>query len=234
MIAISQTAANDLDSLLGISDETVSVIHNGIDLAKWRPDEHVDDIAELNAVGLRPDGFLLFSGDTDWRKNHAGMFAALRRLRDQGSDLLLVCTGGLDHSRRFAMVAKAAQAGVSDAVIFTGQVSDSTLFALYRQALAVIFVSFEEGFGRPLVEAFACGTPVITSNLSSMAEIASDAAILVSPTDTDEIAGAIKSLVQDPELRLDLQRRGRERVAHFTLEQQRLAIEQAYLSFPLS
>lgn len=106
--------------------------------------------------------------------------------------------------------------GIAERMIFTGRVSEETLAALYRGAICLCFVSLYEGFGLPIVEAFASGTPVISANVSSMPEIAGDAALLVDPYNIGEIAQALHRLCEDEVLRSTLIRLGRARVAQFT------------------
>lgn len=106
--------------------------------------------------------------------------------------------------------------GISNRLLFTGKVSEDDLAALYRGALFLVFPSFYEGFGLPIVEAFASGTPVITSNVTSMPEIAGDAALLVDPNNIHDIAAAIEKLYNSSELRAELVQRGFKRVENFT------------------
>lgn len=106
--------------------------------------------------------------------------------------------------------------GVADRLVFTGRVSEETLASLYRGASCLCFASLYEGFGLPIIEAFASGTPVITSNVTSMPEIAGDAAILVDPYDTASIAQALNRLHKDNDFRTLLVERGRRRAEQFT------------------
>jgi alpha-1,3-rhamnosyl/mannosyltransferase len=108
--------------------------------------------------------------------------------------------------------------GVRDALSFLSYVPDADLKALYRSAVAQLYVSRYEGFGHPIVEAMAAGCPVVTSNRSSTAEIAKDAALLVDPEDHAQIADAIFQLLSHPEQRRDLCERGTERARRFSLE----------------
>jgi glycosyltransferase involved in cell wall biosynthesis len=101
-------------------------------------------------------------------------------------------------------------------VIFVGPVVEARLPALYRGAEALVFPSLYEGFGLPLLEALACGTPVVTSNVTAMPEIAGDAALLVDPTAIDEIAAAMKKIVSDTVLRQQLREKAIARAAHYT------------------
>jgi glycosyltransferase involved in cell wall biosynthesis len=104
---------------------------------------------------------------------------------------------------------------VSERVRFTGRVSEGELAKLYRSALCLCFISHYEGFGLPIIEAFASGTPVITSNVTSMPEIAGDAALLVNPNNIVEISDALLKISQDNALRAKLIKRGYERAAYF-------------------
>jgi len=108
------------------------------------------------------------------------------------------------------------QLKIDDAVSFIGNVPDDKLAELYRSASALLFVSLFEGFGLPIVEAMASGTPVITSSVASMPEIAGDAAVLVDPTDIGAIGDAMRSLATDAALRQTLRERGLERARHFS------------------
>jgi glycosyltransferase involved in cell wall biosynthesis len=108
--------------------------------------------------------------------------------------------------------------GLRDRVEFIGQVSDEELAALYRGAVALLFPSLYEGFGLPPLEAMACGTPVLTSNLTSLPEVVGDAALLVDPYDVEAIAHGIRRLVEDSALREELRRKGLERAKLFTWE----------------
>ena len=113
----------------------------------------------------------------------------------------------------FAQVRKL---GIADRVVLTGYVPDADLPALLSGALAFVFPSLYEGFGLPVLEAMACGTPVICSNTSSLPEVAGEAALLVDPLDSHELAGAIHRIATDARLRRLLVARGLEQVARFS------------------
>jgi glycosyltransferase involved in cell wall biosynthesis len=104
-------------------------------------------------------------------------------------------------------------------VRFLGRVSDLDLMLLYSLADVFVFPSFFEGFGVPPIEAMACGTPVITSNTSSLPEVVGDAALLVNPYKTSEIASAITRVLEDAQLQEDLRQKGLQRAAQFTWQQ---------------
>jgi len=233
IIAISDATAGDLKALLEVPARKITVVRHGIDHRRWQPLPSPRDADRVAALDLSERPFVLFLGDADWRKNHRAMFQALgrvaRRRQEQGA-ITLAWAGRLATNRLALLRADAARYHVSDIVQFLGHVEDPTLHALYRKALATLFVSHAEGFGLPVLEGMAMGCPVITSNCSSMPEIAGDGAILVDPCDDDEIARAIMDLADHPDRRDELRRRGLARAARFTQERQAretLAVYQA-------
>jgi glycosyltransferase involved in cell wall biosynthesis len=113
---------------------------------------------------------------------------------------------------------KVAQLGLQEQVTFTGYVPDEDLPALYNAAELFVFPSLYEGFGLPVLEAMACGAPVVTSNTSSLPEVAGDAAILVDPYDVNAIAQAMRQVLEDPALAEALRQKGLERAKLFTWE----------------
>ena len=133
------------------------------------------------------------------------------------SDVQLVLAGkrGWLYDDLFAQVTRL---GLASRVIFPGYVEEADLPALLSGALALVFPSLYEGFGIPVLEAGACGVPVITSNTSSLPEVAGDAALLVDPHDVDAIADAMFRIATDAELRAELDRRGQENVKRFSWE----------------
>ncbi|MEI8167768.1 MAG: glycosyltransferase family 1 protein, partial [Chloroflexales bacterium] len=112
----------------------------------------------------------------------------------------------------------AADQGIADSVRFAGFVPEEHLVALYHAAELLVYPSLYEGFGLPVVEAMACGTPVITSPVGSIPEVAGDAALLIDPQDTGALVAAMQRLVESPELRQDLIARGYERLKLFSWE----------------
>ncbi len=116
------------------------------------------------------------------------------------------------------LFAQVTRLGLASRVVFPGYVEEADLPALLSGALALVFPSLYEGFGIPVLEAGACGVPVITSNTSSLPEVAGDAALLVDPHDVDAIADAMFRIATDAELRAELDRRGQENVKRFSWE----------------
>jgi len=220
IIAVSETTASDLVTQLGIPAGKISVVYNGVDLSRFSPEVAPRDSEARARQGLEGRNYLLYVGAGDWRKNPDGMFAALSRARRRapGLDLCLAWAGRLNQENGQAVGELAVRHGVTRDVHMLGYVSDEDLGALNRGAVAQLFVSRSEGFGYPIVEAMASGCPVITSNRSSMAELAGDAALMVDPEEPDEIAEAIVALGESESERRRFRDRGAVRCRYFSLD----------------
>jgi glycosyltransferase involved in cell wall biosynthesis len=182
----------------------------------------VTDPATLAAVraryGLGDAPFVLAVGTLQPRKNYVRLiqaFAAISNLQPLTSNLHLVIAGGKGW-RYDAIFAEVEKLGLRDRVLFPGFVADADLPALYSAARVLAYPSIYEGFGLPMLEAMACGTPVVTSTASCMPEVAGDAALLVPPTDVDALAAALDRALTDEALRADLIAKGRARARQFS------------------
>jgi len=220
IIAISRATAQELIARLDVPRHRISVVHNGIDPDLWSAELRPDDGPRLAALGLRGGPYLLCVGAVDARKNVDGILFGLKRAQDlvQNRQLVLVWVGPLSRVERIELDGLCKSRGLAPSVITVGLVSDEDLAALYRHATGLVFASRREGFGFPVVEAMASGCPVITSNRSSMVEVADGAAVMVDPEDTGAIADAMVLLYGDEAERERLRRAGLERAGQFTLE----------------
>jgi glycosyltransferase involved in cell wall biosynthesis len=158
--------------------------------------------------------YLLYVGNHKPHKNLGRLIRALAQLRD-GSSLRLLLVGPVEPE----LLALARSAGVADRLVFLGDVPDERLPALYRGAVAFVFPSLHEGFGLPPLEAMACGTPVVSSLATSLAEVVGDAALAVDPLDVDSIAAGIDRIVGDEQLRRELRACGLARAARFSWDE---------------
>jgi glycosyltransferase involved in cell wall biosynthesis len=236
VIAISRATARDLEQQLDLGPSRVCVVLSGIEASRWQaprqPEEEARQLEQLSLSGRR---FITYVGDADWRKNAEGMLRALALARQRVPELELVWVGtpsSQTHDRKRR--AEAERAGVSGAVRFLGRVSDAALGAIYRASLATLLVSRAEGFGYPVLEAMAAGCPVIASNISSLPEVAGDAALLVDPEAPNAIADAITLLARDPARRLELLHEGSKRAKSLDLLRQArgtLAVYRSMLDF---
>ncbi len=223
IIAISSYTADDLRAQLGIDASRVSVVYNGVDLSRWVAyGDLQSDGAILSSFGLRRSAYVLYVGAAAWRKNRDGMLRGLRHARELRPDLglQLACAGRLSAQESSAIDKAARDLGIRHAVHLLGFVPDRDLAALYRNAAAHVLVSRYEGFGLTIVEAMACGCPVITTRRTALAEVAGDAAVDVDPEDHDAIGEAFVRVTTDPSLRADLSHRGLARAAQFSNDRQ--------------
>lgn len=176
--------------------------------------------------------YLLYLGRHDPYKNLARLIQAFAQLPAGAADLKLWIGGG--GNRRFtpALQAQVEALGLGPRVRFLGYVPEADLPRLINQALALVFPSLWEGFGLPVLEAMACGTPVITSNLAALPEVAGDAALLIDPYQVGELAAAMAAVWQDRQLWQQLHRAGLERAQGFSWAKTgsaTAAVLQAYL-----
>ena len=193
---------------LAIPAERTAVVPLGVD-ERFRP-MAVDADWLKRRFGIdRP--YVLCVGTLEPRKNLLSVVAALERLRWLDDAITLVAVGGRGW-KTTAIDAKLADAPV----IATGRVEDDDLVKLYAGAACFVFPSFGEGFGLPVLEAMACGAPVVTSDRTSLPEVAGDAALLVDPGSVEAIGDAIERVVRDPALASRLEARGRERASRFS------------------
>ncbi len=209
LIAVSETTAGELIDRLGADWRVVRTIHEGVDPGFVEGDDGAPD-------GV-PSSYLLFVSTLEPRKNVAGVLRAFRLLVEwgYGGDLVLVGRWGwhTDGIRQ-----ELDDSPVRGRVLHLDYVDRMRLAALYRHADALLFPSWLEGFGLPLVESMACGTPVITSGTSAMPEIAGPAAVYVDPASPHGIASATAALLADSQHRERLVRLGRERARKFSWE----------------
>lgn len=180
---------------------------------EFRPCGPQEQAAVRSRYGLDKD-FLLFVGAITRRKNIRRLLAAFREV-SKARDVVLILAGrpGYGAAEELAPI---GELGLKDRVRLLGYVAEADLPALYSSAKLFLFPSLYEGFGIPVLEAMACGTPVVTSDCSSLPEVAGGAALLVDPSDIHAIAEAALRLLDDEPLRQDLAARGIERAKQFS------------------
>lgn len=216
VITVSEYSARDIEALYSLPRNRIVVIHNGVS-DDFRPMTAADGAGLLRRLGLQGERFILFVGGADPRKNHRTFLAACGQRLAQLQAYRLVLVG--DQTHRFGDLQQSAhQYGLADRVVCTGRLPMVELRLLYSQTDLFVFPSIYEGFGMPVLEAMACGAPVITSNRTALPEVAGEAAILVNPEKADELADAIVRVLEDRTLRAELKARGFERARQFTWE----------------
>lgn len=205
IIAISETTKNDIMDIYNVSEEKISVVPLAHSLL------NADDLL-LNLTAKLPQRYLLFVGQRDRYKNFQFLATAISELLKNEDDLSILCTGpsfSKSETDFFDFL------GISHK-IFHYFATDAELTCLYRNAEAFIFPSLYEGFGIPVLEAFACDCPVLLSKSGSLPEIGGEAAIYFDPKSAGEIGTAVKRVIYDSDLRQSLIRKGRERLKHFS------------------
>jgi len=216
ILTVSRFSAGEITAAYGIPPERMTVTPLGVDSAFVAVDGR--HRGELPPGVSSP--YLLHVGDLHERRNLAMLVGAVlsaRRESEAARALSLVLVG-TDLGVGDAVCAMAERAGAADAVVRLDSVNERRLRALYQGSVALAYPSFYEGFGLPLVEAMACGAPVIASNVASMPEVLGDAGILIDPTDEAAWTRAMIDLLNSAEMRGRLREAGRRRAAEFTWE----------------
>jgi len=214
ILADSQSTRRDLIALLSVEPERVSVLYPGVE-GRFRPVEDGRELARVRARYALPERFVLGLGTLQPRKNFATLMEAFRRL--PAADLHLVIAGGRGWMFEDTL-ALAEQPDLVGRVHFPGFVDDADLPALYTLARVFAFPSWYEGFGLPVLEAMACGTPVVAADNSSLPEVVGEAGLLVDAADAEAVAEALERILGDAELRARLIAAGREQAAKFRWE----------------
>jgi glycosyltransferase involved in cell wall biosynthesis len=217
IVTVSHSTRRDLLRLHGLAPERVTVVHEAASPA-FRP---IGDRGRLNSIRAKyglPDRFVLYVGTIEPRKNLARLIDAFAQARHRGITHDLVCVGPYGWSSR-DLVGRIERLGLSSHVHFTGYVPFEDLPVIYNLGELFVFPSLYEGFGLPVVEAMASGTPVLTANTSSLVEIAGDGAETVDPTNTEALGAAIYGLLTDEPRRRDLAQRGWQRSRAFSWSQ---------------
>jgi glycosyltransferase involved in cell wall biosynthesis len=215
VFTISEHSKTDLVRMTGFPEERTHVVYPAPAPGMEAPADEGKISALRERLGLRED-YLLYVGGYDYRKNLEILLGAYGHARKKGLSLPLVMAGGMSspYGRRIRQLA--GEAGPNSGIHFVGHISDMDLPALYAGARLFLYPSLYEGFGLPVVDAMACGAPVISSNAASLPEAAGDAAVLLDPEDETSWSDAILRVAGDDGLREDLRRRGRHHAAKFS------------------
>lgn len=206
-ICVSRCTLEMTADLFKLDRSRMHVVYNGVG-EQFKPVPAAQARAEVTQVFGLDGPYFLFVGKLESRKNVVRILEAFDRFRREAGDpVKLVLAGRRTHLTE-GVEETIRACGMADAVVEIGYVPDETLPALYSAAQALVFPTLWEGFGIPVIEAMACGTPVITSNLSSLPEVAGDAALLVDPYSVDDIGAAMLRLWREPALAAGLSARG--------------------------
>lgn len=215
VITVSENSKRDIVHMLRIPESKVTVVYNGVSEAFRRLNR--EECRDYLAAKYSIDGdFVLAPGGLSKNKNIPSLIAAMRSLKEMGRTESLVLLGDIVNPEFKYVSILARQPGLEGTVVFPGFVPREDLPAFYNAASVVAYPTLYEGFGFPVLEAMACGTPVVTSDNSSLPEIAGGAALLVNPMIPDEIAGAMNRVLTEDSLREELSSRGLCHARQFT------------------
>ena len=215
VLTVSEASKRDILEYFRVPESKVTVIYNAID-ERFHEEPPADEVMRVQERYQLTDPFILYAGNIKPHKNLERLIEAFHMVRRGELEHIKLLIIG-DEISKYATLRRAVHRyKLHKHVRFFGFVPDATLAILYRLARVFVFPSLYEGFGLPPLEAMASGTPVITSNLSSLPEVVGDAAMLIDPYQPDAIAGAMRRVLQDERLRDDMRERGLARVREFS------------------
>ncbi len=217
ILTVSEASKLDILRYCKVPEQKVVVVHNAID-ERFSTVPDAEDVARVRERYQLTHGFILYVGNIKPHKNLVRLIEAFARVRRGPHEDLKLLIIGDQISKLPALRLAVHHHKLHKHVRFLGYIPDETLSVLYRLAAAFVFPSLYEGFGLPPLEAMACGAPVVTSNTSSLPEVAGDAAVLVDPYSVDAIVEGIERVIDDPAFAAELRRRGPLRAREFSWE----------------
>lgn len=225
ILADSLATRDDLVELYGTAPQKISVLYSGVN-DTFQPVKNLKALEAVRArYTLRSGPFILAVSSLQPRKNFVRLIQAFAQLPHPDLNLVIAGGRGWLYDSIFAEVERLKLNG---RVIFPGFVADTDLPALYSAARVLAYPSLYEGFGLPMLEAMACGTPVVASTASCLPEVAGDAALLVPPTDVEALAHALDQTLNDENVRAQLIAKGAERVLQFSWEKSARELVEIY------
>jgi glycosyltransferase involved in cell wall biosynthesis len=218
VLTVSESSKRDILRFVDTQPEKIDVIYNSFD-ERFGVEPGEEDMVRVRERYQLHDEFVLYAGNVKPHKNLERLIEAFDLVRKQGLDHLKLVLIGDDISKYTALRRAVHRHQLHKYVRFLGYMPEETLAVMYRLAGVFVFPSLYEGFGLPPLEAMASGTPVVTSNVSSLPEVAGDAALLVDPYNPQAIADGITRVLSDATLRDELRRKGLARARQFSWEQ---------------
>jgi glycosyltransferase involved in cell wall biosynthesis len=227
VMTVSESSKRDILRFVDVPPGKIDVIYNAYD-ERFGVEPREEDVVRVRERYQLHDEFVLYAGNVKPHKNLERLIEAFNLVRQSGLDHLKLVLIGDEISKYAALRRAVHRHQLHKYVRFLGYMPEETLAVMYRLASVFVFPSLYEGFGLPPLEAMASGTPVVTSNLSSLPEVAGDAAVLVDPYDPQAIANGIHLVLTDESLRRDLRRKGLARAGQFSWAQSVRRVRQIY------
>ncbi len=227
ILTVSEASKRDILRFFNVPREKIVVIPNAID-ARFGIEPSEEQVVRTRERYQLNDQFVLYAGNIKPHKNLERLIEAFYRVRRHGLDHVRLLIIGDEISKLQTLRRAVHRHMLHKHVRFLGFVPQETLVVLYRLASVFVFPSLYEGFGLPPLEAMASGTPVVTSNVSSLPEVVGDAAVLVNPYDVEAIADGIRRVLTDDALRVDLRRRGLARAQDYSWERSVRRVREIY------
>jgi len=215
VLTVSESSKADIIRFFGTDPSKIDVIYNSYD-ERFGVEPQEEDVVRVRERYQLHDEFILYAGNVKPHKNLERLIDAFHLVRSRGLDHLKLVMIGDDISKYASLRRAVHRYQLHNYVRFLGYLPEETLAVMYRLAGVFVFPSLYEGFGLPPLEAMASGTPVVTSNVSSLPEVAGDAAQLVDPYNPESIADGICRVLTDVDLRRDLRRKGLARAHQFS------------------
>jgi glycosyltransferase involved in cell wall biosynthesis len=227
VLTVSESSKRDILRFVDLPPEKIDVIYNAYD-ERFGIEPCEEDVIRVRERYQLHDQFVLYAGNVKPHKNLGRLIEAFHLVRQRGLDHLKLVLIGDEISKYAALRRAVHRHQLHKYVRFLGYLPEETLAVMYRLAAVFVFASLYEGFGLPPLEAMASGTPVVTSNLSSLPEVTGDAAVLVDPYDPRAIADGIYSVLTDDSLRRSLRAKGLARARQFSWEQSVRRVHEIY------
>lgn len=235
IVTDSYASKEDIVRLTGIIPSKINVIYLGVD-DKFRIIKDKEKLEKIRQNLYLPKEFILYVGDVNYNKNILGLINAFHLLNKSHKDLNLVLIGNgfIEDSHELQeVIGLIKEAGLERKIHRLGYIDKTDLIGVYNHSKVYIQVSFAEGFGLPVLDAMACGIPVVASNTSSLPEIVGEAGLLVDPYNVKQIASSISTLYANQKRRKELIKKGLARVKLFTWEKCAKVTLQVYKSITI-
>ncbi len=227
VMTVSEYSRREIARHYGLAEHRIGLLLNAVDQKMFKPAESPDDPC-LGKRGLTAGRYLLTVGRIEPRKDHATLLRAYKSLGPSAPPLVIVGQRDFGYGA-FETAMRELPAGADVRVL--DDVDDDELPVLMRHALAFVYPSLAEGFGMPPLEAMACGVPVIVAQSTALPEVVGDAGLMFTPGDAKELAGCLRTLLDDDQLRHDLARKGFVRAQSFSWDKAASQLRQAFLTW---